>query len=177
MIEIFKKSDFKTMPWKNGGGITTEIFRLPSTTGNHFLFRLSQAVVSYDGPFSIFPNIDRILVVIEGSGFHLTGQDRNVLINKKLLPVSFKGEEAISCALLDGPCTDFNIMTDRNFANSTISILLPSADMDMNFIAECDLQFIYDTAKETLTKLEKNDHCCVGIKKDSPLIVIETKFL
>lgn len=177
MIEIFKKSDFKTMPWKNGGGNTTEIFRMPIISDNNFLFRLSRAEVLTDGPFSIFPNIDRILILIEGAGVHLTGEKREVVLNKNFIPLSFRGEEAFSCSLINGACIDFNIMTDRNFANSTISVLHPTADNIMNFTAQCDLKFIYDIGSETLYKLEKNDQYNMGVQKESPLIVIDLKVL
>lgn len=177
MMEIFKKSDFKVMPWKNGGGITTEIFRMPSLDNHSFLFRLSRAEVSTSGPFSIFPNVDRVLLLIDGPGFHLTGTDRKIKLNKKLDLLHFQGEEALSCDLLDGPCTDFNVMTDRSFANSTISVIHPEANAIMNFKAECDLKFIYDIGNETLYKLEKSDQHLMKVSKDSPLIVIDTKLL
>lgn len=177
MIEVFKQSDFKIMPWKNGGGITTELFRLPSSDNNSFLFRLSRAEVSSNGPFSAFPNVDRILLLIDGRGFHLSSNNRKIELNKKLDPLSFHGEEIFSCALIGGPCIDFNIMTDRNFANSTISVIRPNNDAPMNFKAECDLKFIYDIGKETLYKLEKSDLHNISVSKDFPLIVINTKFL
>ena len=177
MVEIFKKSDFKIMPWKNGGGITTEIFRLPSLDSESFLFRLSRADVSTDGPFSIFPNIDRTLLLIDGHGFHLKSSGRQVQLNKKLIPLNFKGEEVFSCSLTGGPCVDFNIMTDRNYANSTISVIHPAGDAVMNFQAECDLKFIYDIGNEILYKLENSDRYSFAVKRDFPLIVIDTKLL
>ena len=177
MIEVFKKSDYRIMPWKNGGGITTEIFRLPSLDSQPFIFRLSSATVSTDGPFSIFPNIDRILILIDGHGLHLKSPEREIELNKKLIPVSFKGEEVFSCSLTGGPCVDFNIMTDRNYANSTISVIHPPADTVIKFQAECDLKFIYDIGNEILYKLENSDRYSLAVKRDFPLIVIDTKLL
>ncbi len=177
MLEIFKQSDFKTMPWKNGGGITTEIFRLPSKINDSFSFRLSRAEVSTNGPFSIFPDIDRILLLVSGDGFKLSSNEREVELNKKLNPLYFKGEEVFSCQLIGGPCVDFNVMTDRNFANSTISVIHPAHDALMNFKAECDLKFIYDIGNETLYKLEKADEHNLRVFKDFPLIVIDTRTL
>ncbi|MBC7712271.1 MAG: HutD family protein [Rhizobacter sp.] len=173
MIEIFKKSDFKSMPWRNGGGLTTELYLLPGLSSESFLFRLSRAEVSIDGPFSIFPDIDRILLLIEGNGFDLKSELRKVELNKKLVPLTFKGEEVFSCALLDGPCVDFNIMTDRSYANTTISVIHPPAGTVMNFTASCDLKFIYDIGNEKLYKLEKNDQYNLEVSKGSSLIVVE----
>lgn len=177
MLEIFKKSDFKIMPWKNGGGITTEIFKIPSKKSESFLFRLSLANISMDGPFSAFLNIDRILVLINGSGLHLKGDDRNIELNKLLTPLHFRGEEIFFCSLLNGPCVDFNIMTDRNYANSTFSLIHPENNAVMNFQANCDLKFIYDIGNEILYKLERSDFCNLSATKDFPLIVIDTTFL
>ncbi|MBM7325185.1 HutD family protein, partial [Agrobacterium sp. S2] len=48
------------MPWKNGGGVTTEIIVHPAKASMaDFDWRISMANVAQDGPFSIFPGVDR----------------------------------------------------------------------------------------------------------------------
>ncbi|MBC7428792.1 MAG: HutD family protein [Bacteriovorax sp.] len=165
------------MTWKNGGGLTTELFRLPGNYANSFLFRLSRAEVSIDGPFSIFPNIDRVLLLIEGSGFDLKSSERQVELSKKLVPLTFKGEEVFSCALLDGPCVDFNIMTDRSYANTVISVMHPQDNAVINLRADCDLKFIYDISNEKLIKLEKHDEYNLDVTKNSSLIIVDTNLI
>jgi environmental stress-induced protein Ves len=177
MIEIFKKSDFKSMPWKNGVGITTELFLLPVNNSNSFLFRLSLAKVTLDGPFSIFPNIDRILLLIEGHGFNLKSPERKVELNKKLAPFIFKGEEAFTCKLLDGPCVDFNIMTDRSYAQSMVSVIHSKDSFIKKTNTICDLMFIYDINNEVLYKLEKNDELKIEVQQNSTLFIIETNLI
>ena len=54
-------SSQKVMPWKNGGGVTTEIAKDGSEP---FLWRASRAQVASDGPFSYFPGYDRILIIL-----------------------------------------------------------------------------------------------------------------
>ena len=53
------------MPWKNGGGVTSELARSPQA--DEFDWRLSVAEVATDGPFSQFPGIDRLLVLLSGA--------------------------------------------------------------------------------------------------------------
>ena len=68
---ILRSSDYQRMPWKNGGGTTTEIWKAASPAGE-MLWRLSIADVASDGPFSEFPGIDRWIMVIAGKGMELT---------------------------------------------------------------------------------------------------------
>lgn len=101
------------MPWKNGGGVTRELARVPSA--GEFDWRLSVADVATDGPFSAFEGIDRILVLLSGAGMDLHFvDDRHV---ERLRPVrdvkSFPGEASVHATLVDGPTTDLNLMWRR----------------------------------------------------------------
>ena len=59
------------MPWKNGGGETIEIMKWPQDGDlSHFDWRISMAQVALDGPFSVFPKIDRHLAVLAGKQDH-----------------------------------------------------------------------------------------------------------
>ena len=53
-----KSKDFSVMPWKNGGGSTTELLIHPSsasvTSSPPFLWRISLATLDASGPFSTF---------------------------------------------------------------------------------------------------------------------------
>ena len=48
---LLKPSDYRAMPWKNGGGITTELLIEPegATLESGFQWRLSMADVRTDG--------------------------------------------------------------------------------------------------------------------------------
>lgn len=71
-MKILRASEYKTMPWKNGGGVTVEIaIHPPSASMDAFDWRISMATVAQDGPFSSFPGIDRTLAIIEGNGMAL----------------------------------------------------------------------------------------------------------
>ena len=72
-MRILRAGQHRRMPWKNGGGETTEIIASPEGAGlDEFGWRVSMASVAADGPFSRFPDIDRTLCVIQGEGLALT---------------------------------------------------------------------------------------------------------
>ena len=66
-MRILRAGSHRRMPWKNGGGITTEVaISPPEATVNDFDWRISMAKVLASGPFSTFANIDRVLAVLDG---------------------------------------------------------------------------------------------------------------
>ena len=83
-MRLLRASDHRRMPWKNGGGMTVEIAVSPEGAGiEDFDWRVSMAFVEQDGPFSIFPGIDRTLAVLSGDGIvlHIAGQDDVTLLS------------------------------------------------------------------------------------------------
>jgi environmental stress-induced protein Ves len=103
---------YRTMPWKNGGGITREIAVFPEA--GDFLWRLSLATVASDGPFSAFPNIDRTLTVLEGEGIELSVEGSGPARLRPGAPFAFPGDLPASARLLGGAVVDFNVMTRRD---------------------------------------------------------------
>lgn len=176
-VEIFDKKDFVEMPWKNGGGSTTELFRIKNPHNDSFYFRLSCASVSFDGPFSLFPNIDRILILLSGNGFNLEGPGLHTSMKTPLSPLYFEGETPINCTLVDGPCRDFNVMTDRGWGKSLISVERFTDSSLIIFKAECDFRFIYDKDEEKLYKLNKGDQYELAGVPGKSLLVIDVTLL
>lgn len=112
-IRLLRHADYRRMAWKNGGGITTEIAREPAQ-GDGFDWRISIAEIAQDGDFSIFPGIDRELMLLDGGGVELViGIDEPVALTQRYQKHVFPGEAPVSCRLLDGPTRDFNVMTRR----------------------------------------------------------------
>lgn len=118
--------DYRTMPWKNGAGSTTELVIEPpgATLAGGFHWRVSMATVAESGPFSSFPGYDRTLLLLEGQGLELEhGPHGRALLPGPLVPVRFQGEWATTGRLLGGPCLDFNVMSRREALLHEVTIL------------------------------------------------------
>ena len=55
---ILRASSYRTVAWKNGGGMTREILREPAEP-TPFDWRLSLATIDSSGPFSAFAGYQR----------------------------------------------------------------------------------------------------------------------
>lgn len=103
--------------WKNGGGSTTEVAVWPAGAGlDDFVWRISIATIASDGPFSLFPGIDRTLSLVRGQGVDLLlkdGAPRTVALRLDAPTLSFPGEWPIDASLPFGATQDFNVMTRR----------------------------------------------------------------
>ncbi|WP_269531712.1 HutD family protein [Chitinimonas sp. BJYL2] len=117
-------ADYTDMPWKNGGGTTCELFRLPHPARPaDFALRLSIATVAQGGPFSAFPGVDRTLLLLEGAGMALRFDgSAPVRLEQTLQPIVFAGETPVDCTLLDGPLRDFNLMVARDWGRAALQI-------------------------------------------------------
>jgi uncharacterized protein len=118
----FTARDYKTMSWKNGGGITTELLLEPRDDGTA-LWRLSIAEVSKSGPFSDFSGYARTIMLIDGPGFVLDfeGQPSRRL-DRRYEPFPFDGGWKTECTLADGPVRDFNLMAAREAGPATLTV-------------------------------------------------------
>ncbi|MEO6102652.1 MAG: HutD family protein [Pseudoxanthomonas sp.] len=111
--KVIPANEYRRVRWKNGTGWTREIARMPDR--EEWDWRLSIAEIEQDGPFSVFPGIDRELVLIRGNGLRLRFDDGEVC---ELQPpherIRFAGERKAHGELLDGPTQDFNLMWRRD---------------------------------------------------------------
>jgi hypothetical protein len=115
-MRILSPADFRTTPWKNGLGETTEIARseLPGPRGVFdFAWRISVATVAADGPFSTFEGIERTITVVEGAGMELLLADGTLHRLLPFEPFIYDGGMAITGRLIDGAVRDFNVMVRR----------------------------------------------------------------
>jgi len=105
-------ADYKRMPWKNGGGMTTELMNEPGDDG--YAWRISIAEVTQSGPFSDFSDYDRTIMLLDGSGFTLEFEQRPTQrLAHSFEPFRFDGAWRTHCTLIDGPVRDFNLMARK----------------------------------------------------------------
>lgn len=123
---------YRRMPWKNGGGETVEIAVFPQNAGlDGFGWRISMATVASDGPFSLFDGIDRTLCVLSGPGIALiVGNGDPVRLDTGSAPFPFPADTNAAAHLIDGPITDFNVMTRRSdWRHALRKVQLPSGEV------------------------------------------------
>jgi uncharacterized protein len=143
--ELLRASDRVAKTWKNGGGLTWDLAVWPPGAGlDDFEWRVSMATVSEAGPFSIFPDVDRILAVLEGR-VRLTVDDRpSVTLNEETAPYAFPGDAPSHAAPMQGPAVDLNVMTRRGFFAATME---RTADSEIFLPAAATLLVAPDPAK------------------------------
>lgn len=138
--------------WKNGGGWTTELGIEPTTavlTGD-FDWRVSIADIERDGPFSLFPGVERDLFLLEGAGMFLKNVDGvEQRIDRPLQRVHFSGDAPIDCRLVDGPTRDFNVMVR---ARSIVAYIAASEPLrDVAIAGPADSQWLVYVCSGTAT--------------------------
>ena len=132
-MRILRAAEYRSMPWKNGGGVTTEIAVSPTGAGlDDFDWRVSMARVEGGGPFSRFAGIDRTLAVLEGEGIVLDIAGRSpTTVTRATDPLSFPADVQTSATLIGGPITDLNVMTRRGRMMHSVERLVISAPVEI----------------------------------------------
>ena len=121
---IIKPDEYRTMPWKNGKGMTTELFVKYIQQEEQYVYRLSIAGVTENGQFSDFSGYDRKLIMLEGNGVrlkHSEGKKSSILTTSDI--AEFSGDEETHAELVNGPIRDFNIMTLRDKCRSAAEVI------------------------------------------------------
>jgi environmental stress-induced protein Ves len=98
-------SDYREVPWKNGGGLSYEI-------AADALWRVAIAVIERDGPFSDWRGYDRTIVAIDGDPVELRIDDETIVL-ERYEPVEFDGASPAVAHLRGSAARDLNVMTAR----------------------------------------------------------------
>lgn len=169
------------MPWKNGKGMTTQIFISPESATidkNDFLVRLSSASVNENGDFSLFSGKRRILIPFKGAGFQL-----NEHTYEKFEIAHFSGDEKIFCTLLQGPVLDLGLIYDPLKIKAHPRILNLKTDLSFSLEPNCDyilsvLQGEISIDHTICSELEtifflNEDKCELKVQKSSILLLVK----
>ena len=117
---VLRHRDRVAGPWANGGGITYEVLRSPQG-GADFDWRMSIAEIASDGPFSLYPGVDRVLILLHGAmDLVIDGVSRQV---PRFSPIAFAGESDVEARLSQGPTMDLNVMTRRGRVDAHVDLL------------------------------------------------------
>ncbi|HWK65901.1 MAG TPA: HutD family protein [Rhizobiaceae bacterium] len=168
-MRVLRSAGHKKMPWKNGGGITTEIAVFPPDAGlDDFHWRVSTARVEQNGPFSIFPGVDRSLSLLDGDGITLKVEGSVPFgMTRRYEPLVFPADVPTEAVLMCGPITDLNVMTRRGSYESEVELVevsgrLPLASADCVTILIAEGEGISVENGGGTVKLERGDAVVLG---------------
>jgi len=115
---LLKSEDYTRSPWKNGGGIFTDIADAhradaPVKDWDSLLWRFASTPIVAPGPFSYMPGIDRLQMVVGGRGLVLKSPTQEFDEREPFTTVRFTGELEIATRLEEGPVEVVNLMGRR----------------------------------------------------------------
>jgi environmental stress-induced protein Ves len=149
-LQIIRKASFTPKPWKNGGGITHEVIRVPPDD-EVFTWRVSVAQIDSSGPFSEFAEYNRKLMLLRGAGTLLTfANGRQQALRHVGDLIEFDGALAPHCMLFDGPCVDLNLMVAKSQEVSARVERLPAAQDSLQASASLRESTLIFAVDETL---------------------------
>ena len=152
MIELIRADQYTKMLWKNGAGFTLEIAR--SQGEIEFDWRISMADVTTSGPFSLFPNKQRIISVLDGKGMVLQVDDLPAKTLNQGDIFTFHGESQVQSELVDGAIRDLNLIYDSAKFHARFQRV--EGTEEQTFLSSADLIFIFNQGGKTQVNVD--DH-------------------
>lgn len=147
-VSTVEKTNYRRMPWVNGGGETTELFVHEEADSSRYHWRISMADVASSGPFSLFVGYQRILVLLEGAGLSLFYEDGSESeLQQRYGFAEFSGDIKTCATVKDGPIRDFNVIVARSRFRPVLSIVnagecfqaLPNTKFVIIYASDCDV--------------------------------------
>lgn len=160
MTVLIPFAGLSPVPWKNGGGSTTEIAIGPPDSGfEDFDWRVSLATIEKDGAFSAFPGVDRTLALVEGHGMTLEIDGEPTLVTDTEPVVAFDGSSQVIAKLSRGGSTDFNAMTRSERCYHTFGRRRLSGDSTASstFVARADVTVLFLAEGDALELRNENE--------------------
>ncbi|WP_406449061.1 HutD family protein [Streptomyces sp. NBC_00876] len=122
-FRILRAAGRTPVAWKNGVGTTREIAASPGAGTDAFDWRVSLAEVAGDGPFSVFPGVERTLTVVEGAGMDLMVGGEHHIVDEPYWPHDFPGDLETDGRLLAGPVVNLNVMYRRDRTRAEVAVV------------------------------------------------------
>ncbi|WP_354228012.1 HutD family protein [Bradyrhizobium sp. F1.4.3] len=134
---LLKPDDYTRSPWKNGGGIFTDIADAhradaPQKDWDSLLWRFAATPIVASGPFSYMPGIDRLQMVVGGRGLVLKAPGEVFDEREPFTTVRFSGELEIVTELEAGPVEVVNLMARRGAVEIELLALREPGDRQLS---------------------------------------------
>lgn len=163
MLTLLSPENFKSIPWKNGLGHTTELAISDGGSLDSFDWRLSIASVVNDGDFSNFAGYQRNLVLIEGNALTLDHRNGDVDKLTQLLDIArFDGSSKTHGCLINGAIKDFNIMTNQLSFSPEVNCYIEQQGVTIELLAD-NLLFAYSLTDNMIVNTSENEDCTVPV--------------
>jgi uncharacterized protein len=119
---------YKEVPWKNGGGTSITIAQqhrdgATAEDWSSLLWQFGRTPIVASAPFSHLAGLDRLQVLVAGSGLVLETPQGEIDVRQPFRPVRFTGETPVVCRLENGPVEVVNLMAARADASIDLRVL------------------------------------------------------
>ncbi len=134
MIRFIPQSSLVEGLWRNGQGVSWEIASYKEEGVADFLWRFAKARIDNNVPFSIYPGMDRIFMMIEGQGMDLEFEGGKVLqVYEKFVAHEFSCDVPLVCKLKGGPSLDLNLFAVRGKWRAECDVVVIDGELQFNF--------------------------------------------
>ena len=166
MRKVLSSSQYLRKPWKNGQGTTQEILVWPPSSDS-FIWRLSLADLKESGAFSLYPEYNRILVVIEVApiGLDQSGSHYELPL---MTPLAFDGGTP-TYAHVKEPGRDFNLILRKEMASGQIT----AGSGTKEFKIHSDFFGVFNLEDDSLTLWEDEKGRTISVDGPSRYLIIE----
>lgn len=174
-MKIIEPQNYRSVPWKNGRGVTQEIACVPEVS--NYDWRLSIAEMSADGAFSCFPGMSRILTVIEGDGIELVASDGEARV-LPFQPHKFSGALEIYGRLSGQVVRNFNLIYagDRYRADAKVvsgsECQFDTSDVTIVFVVKGKAKVGDVVLTEQQTGISEQQALMVQVERENIAIVL-----
>jgi len=167
MITLLTPSQYRRMPWKNGGGTATDVATDEGTGGE--VWRFGRTAIPVPGPFSDYTGYDRVQVVIGGRGLVLDGPDGEIDLRTPFKVVRYKGELPLVSRLEAGPVEVVNLIGLR--AKVTVDMQMLDAGKSLQLGKGLHFAYAPTEAAKVADRDVPADHC-LRIEADGPTMLV-----
>ena len=164
-ITLLTPDQYRRMPWKNGGGVATDV--ATDETGGE-VWRFGRTAIPVPGPFSDYTGYNRVQVVIGGRGLVLDGPNGEIDLRTPFKIVRYKGELPLVSRLEAGPVDVVNLIGLR--AKVSVDMQLLDAGKSMQLGKGLHFTYAPTAAAKVADRDLPADHC-LRIEADGPTML------